>query len=106
MSQTAEPKRRFDVEVYLNLDTTFLDGWRPGQRLQPSRLNPLRVEADSISWALEEVFWQLNMDDRQNATTERSLSVGDVLRIGDRWFTCEGVGYREIFRADMESYVC
>lgn len=59
----------------------MLDGYRDGDILEPSRLNPLSIEAKSAEEAAETAFWLLNADARPNGQEERSLSVGDVLLI-------------------------
>src|SRR4029077_129889 len=84
----------------------MLNGYREGDRVEISTV-VIFPEADSAQSAAEEVFALLNMDNRPNGQTERSLSVGDVVKIivpprypeGEgyiAWYSIENVGIRPI----------
>jgi hypothetical protein len=96
---------RYGANVYFNERGSF-DGYTPGDPLTLSSV-VMFPEADSAKGAAEVVFGYLNADDRPNGRTERSLSVGDVVKIiippeheGATgyfvWFACEPVGWVEI----------
>lgn len=65
--------------------------------LVESQLSPLlyALESDPLA-ACERAFAQLNAEFRPNGRFERSLSVGDVIRIGQEWFACANVGWERV----------
>lgn len=91
---------KFGANAYFNEDSSFIRGYAEGDRLTPSTM-VMFPDAETPERAAETVFTWMNDDRRPNGRTERSLSVGDVVKIidperGDFWFTVEGVGWRSI----------
>jgi hypothetical protein len=85
----------------------MLDGFVDGDELQPTWLPPYEIAGRDTIDAADHVFAILNRDERPNGQTERSLSVGDVVRVdvpaeheggtGYRvWLACDAVGWRTI----------
>lgn len=77
-------------------------GYVEGDPLKISRLAIFPV-GNSPEEACNQIFHLLNSDERPNGMSERSLCVGDVIRIvmprgaiQFRWFACEDIGWREI----------
>lgn len=85
----------------------FMQGYKPGDPLLQSELEPFPVSIEAIegvglfdmaagAGACEIVFAAMNQDDRPNGQTERSLSVGDVVKVehGDEvgWFSIKNFG--------------
>lgn len=64
----------------LNMREAGFDGFA-GQPLITSGLGERLIDAESVQAAAELTFRDLNMDDRPNGRMERSLSVGDVIRV-------------------------
>ena len=61
--------------------TRFCTRFEADDVLVRSVLGFMEIGADTDLQAAEEVFRQLNHDYRPNGRTERSLSVGDVVRV-------------------------
>jgi hypothetical protein len=85
----------------------MLDGYQPDDELVPTALDEIVTRDWTPEGAANAVFELLNRDDRPNARFERSLSVGDVVRVdvpaehdgatGYRvWLACETLGWRTI----------
>jgi hypothetical protein len=86
----------------------MLDGYADGDELAPSAWLPeFAVDAETPEGAADVVFAALNDDARPGARVERSLCVGDVVRLSvapDRdggtgchvWLACETLGWREV----------
>ena len=78
---------------------TVLDGYQPGDQLVESMYRVTGEGAQSEN-ACEHAFHRLNADNRPNGNLERSLSVGDVVRVETQdeitWFACERVGFKQI----------
>lgn len=85
----------------------MLDGYREGDTVQPSTLGELTIASRDPTDAADRVYAVLNRDDRPNAKRERSLSVGDVVRVTvppehdgatgyHVWLACEREGWRQI----------
>lgn len=107
------------VRAYLNeaQDPTghlaMFDGYRPGD---PLRLAfQTQIMASTIDLALcEQVFRTLNVGDdpelgepdpravAYRKRGERSLSKGDVVRIGERWYACASYGFDAIPAPDTD----
>ena len=94
----AETKR--EVQARAMEHNPFLNGYRDGDPLVRSMVGTLEIKAGDIMEALETAFERLSRDTRPNGANERSLSVGDVLKVetdtGERWYSCERTGWREI----------
>lgn len=52
----------------------------------------------------ERVFAMLNADDRPNGRVERSLSVGDVVQVGDHRYAVDNVGFRCVDAEDEAAH--
>jgi len=94
----------FAVTAYFNETRgQRFEGYCPGEQpeLVPSQLEALPMAHDTPEEAAEEVFAFLNHDYRPNGRTERSLSVGDLLRMERHdgvvfWLAVEGRGFRQV----------
>ena len=98
---------KYGTNVYFNEKRgASFDGYKHGDPLALSRV-VIFPEAESAEEAADQVFELLNRDDRPNAKVERSLSVGDVVKVlippkyeggsgYSVWFACERVGWRPI----------
>ena len=91
---------KYGSNVYFNQNPlAMLNGYQEGDPLKPSVMVVFPTGADPAE-AANVVFAELNKDTRPNGKIERSLSVGDVVRIvqlyGDTWLACEGIGWKEI----------
>lgn len=86
---------------------SMLYGYSPGDDLVPTALDEIVTREQTPEGAASVVFELLNRDDRPNGRIERSLSVGDVVRVdvpadhdggtGYRvWLACEPIGWRSI----------
>jgi hypothetical protein len=93
---------RYDVRVFFNgRPTAMLDGYRDDDSLHESRLGSLEIDARGAEDAAGNAYALLNRDDRPNARSERSLSVGDVVAVSrgssTRYFACAMIGWRELY---------
>ena len=100
---------KYGANIFFNQNPQAMMPWRGFQDGDDLRISRVAVfpEAESAEEAANEVWRLLNMDNRPNADTERSVSVGDVLRIvvppafpnGEghfEWFACADVGWTPI----------
>lgn len=97
-----------NVLAYFNeRPMAMLDGYVDGDTVQPSILGEIVVRSPTPEGAANIVWGLMNRDDRPNGQHERSLSVGDVVRVdvpsdhdggtGYRvWLAAEQLGWREI----------
>lgn len=85
----------------------MLEGFVDGDELRPSALDEIVVRSGTPESAANVIWGLMNEDDRPNGQIERSLSVGDVVRVdvpaehdggtGHRvWLACDLIGWREI----------
>ena len=81
------------------------DKYRDGVELVPSKLEPFFTYGTTPERAADEAFAALNHDSRPNGSFERSLSVGDLIRlhlhdVGEVgiviWLAVEGRGFRQV----------
>ena len=92
--------KRYDVVVFLNArPLAMADGYRDDDELRVSEVT-LDVAGSTIEYAADEVWRLLNADDRPNARSERSLSVGDVVALSrggeTTYLAAAPVGWREV----------
>jgi hypothetical protein len=74
--------RTFHAIAYFNeRRDAMLRGYAEGDPVIRSAHELTFIEANDAIAAASEVFYRLNADDRPNGQTERSLSVGDVIRV-------------------------
>ncbi|MET8779072.1 hypothetical protein ABZV58_29060 [Nocardia sp. NPDC004654] len=102
------PQPRVIVAVFVNTDPlALLDGYSPGAQLVLAyRYTMAAASAGEDRMLLERVFAAFNdhpvhPDDQQHADAWaakrlRSLSVGDVVAIDDRYYACASVGWTSI----------
>lgn len=99
---------KFGANIYFNenIGSSFMNGYQDGDPLKLSVV-VMFPDGNSPEEAANVVFHYLNADDRPNGQTERSLSVGDVVKIivppthegGEGefvWLACENLGWRRI----------
>lgn len=104
-ARTSPP--RADLEQRSREHLPMMDGYRGGDDLLRSAVE-LTVEATSVEAACEDVFAQLNSDDRPNGQSERSVSVGDLVALyqeGALVAVCaiETIGVRRLDDAEAEA---
>lgn len=100
---------RVRVRVYLNIDpAALLTGYRPGAPVALAYAFVLRVNpaVDTDEVLLERVFAAFNdhpEHDDDHAHTDawyakrlRSLSVGDLVGLDDRHYTCQSLGWTPV----------
>lgn len=97
-SRTSPP--RDDLEQRALEHMPMLDGYRAGDDLLRSQIE-FDVEADSAENACSQVFRELNVDERPNGHSERSLSVGDLVALYSAdvlvaVYAVEAVGFRRL----------
>ncbi|MCL4413426.1 MAG: hypothetical protein M1522_01555 [Actinobacteria bacterium] len=65
-------------------DDTFVIGWSES------------VEADRIEDVAEIMWMRHNIDNRASGRTCRSMSIGDVVVVGEVAYACESMGFRRL----------
>jgi len=79
--------------------------YEEGVELVPSKLEPFYTYGTTPEQAAQEAWHSLNIDERANGSFERSLSVGDLIRlhlhdVGEVgiviWLAVEGRGFRQV----------
>ena len=78
-------KTRVEYQLWSNISERadrFINGWREGDCMRMTHEGDLNTVAPT-SMVLEEIFRQLNADDRPNAAVAHSMSVGDVVVLWD-----------------------
>ena len=96
---------KFGAIIYLNTNPmAMLHGFSPGDEMKMCSV-VMGVEAPSVTKAAHHVFGYLNADDRMNGKDERSMSVGDVVRLSneetDVYLACERMGWKRISSGDL-----
>lgn len=85
-----------EIDIRAQEHIPFISGYRSDDPLIASEIlfdvNPEAGKIDGFLVA-EAVFMHMNRDERPNGQRERSLSVGDLVRVGDEWFKCEAIGF-------------
>lgn len=110
------------VKVYLNRNEreSFMDGYKGGDPLelavdyrvdaemlfvpgQPSRAGHWKTSDGMPHGILNQAFMELNRDDPKSGWAKkyrdrgmRSLSVGDVVVVGESAYACEKIGWRTV----------
>lgn len=80
----------------------MLDGYTRGDILVAARFGSRSIDASSPITAAERMFALMNSDNRPNGKVERSLCVGDVVRVAladeeeAEWYACARVGFTRI----------
>lgn len=108
----------FDCHAFHNTDfrNASFDGYQ-GEPVTPSAAGLHEIEAAHPQGAAEGMFRLLNSPDRPGRYVERSLSVGDVVRVEywapeekgnvygyvQTWFAVEPMGFRHIERPRITS---
>jgi hypothetical protein len=96
---------KVSVKVMLNQDTNFLSDYAPGNRLVEAASFELDYpEVGGVEQLLEHVYEQLNVGGdivpatewttKYRAEGNRSLSVGDVVLLGETAWTCSSFGWQ------------
>jgi hypothetical protein len=79
---------------YTNLDAYFGRGYRRGDRLVKGYSG--EIEISDLEYDLEAIFARHNRDDRPDGRLCPSMSVGDVIILGEGAFTVESEGFSPI----------
>lgn len=83
-----------DYRILHNLDCHFSRPYQPGDRLADGYAG--RVSADDLSAVCEEVFATHNRDDRPDGKSAPSMSVGDVVIVGETAFSVDRFGFTSV----------
>ncbi len=83
-----------------NSRNAMFDGYADGDQLTPSAFGAMSIQAKTAEEAAEQIFAMFNADHRPNGSIERSLSVGDVVRVAQErevvFLSVEGSGFRKV----------
>jgi hypothetical protein len=79
---------------YTNLDASFGRGYRRGDRLVKGYSG--EVSGDPGPYMLEHLFDRHNRDDRPDGRLCPSMSVGDVIILGETAWTVESMGFAPV----------
>ncbi|KMV19667.1 hypothetical protein ACT17_06425 [Mycolicibacterium conceptionense] len=106
------------VAVYLNDGTDFLRGFDPATALLRKAasfdvlVSGSVSDSDAIDQVLEIVFEQLNIDSptrdwaqRYRATGNRSLSVGDVVAVGESAWSVARFGWAHVGSSELSAAI-
>jgi hypothetical protein len=74
----------------------FGTGWEPDDALVCSDEGEIEDDSDDIVTVAEHLFEIYNRDDRPNGQVAHSLSVGDVVIIGEVALACESIGWTPV----------
>jgi len=102
----------YGAHFFLNQNMhAMLRGYEEGDPLKLSTLVIFPVGETPMK-AAEQIFRLTNADNRPNAHIERSMSVGDVVRImggnergeiQEWWFACADIGFTEISKPVLDT---
>lgn len=73
----------------------FIRGYEPGDVLTLMSAGTIDVEVDNVKEALEKLFDRYNID-FPVGYEGRSMSVGDVIVIGETAWSCENSGWKSV----------
>lgn len=87
-----------DVEYRIlhNVDARFSRGYQPGDRLVEGHRGSVAGDPLRPRVTCETVFHVHNRDDRPDGRDAPSLSVGDVVVLGETAWTCASVGFEPV----------
>jgi hypothetical protein len=84
-----------EYSTYTNVDASFRRTYQPGDRLVLAHRGQLVVNDPSDLHAIaEQLFQRHNRDDRPDAARCPSMSVGDVIIIGETAVTVDRIGFQ------------
>lgn len=94
--------------LYHNLSSHYARGWETGDKLADGYagtlpdIDPQGVDVQSVDSCLWNIYLTHNDDDRPDGQTAPSLSIGDVIVLGETAFTIdfEGTWHRINLTAD------
>jgi hypothetical protein len=82
---------------YTNVDAGFVRPYERGDRLVRGHVGTIDVEpGDSVTAIAERLFARHNRDDRPDRQPCPSMSVGDVIAIGETAVSVAGVGFHRV----------
>jgi hypothetical protein len=83
---------------YTNMDSRFMRGYEPGDRLVKGWEGDITVldNTGSVDGTLERLFVKHNRDDRPDGQLCPSMSIGDVVELDGRWHTVADVGFESV----------
>lgn len=73
-----------------------IDGYRPDAVMLMSAEGEVPAMEGDVTSALEDLYMRFNDDDRPNGKIANSMSVGDVVKLGDAAFAVEERGFRKL----------
>jgi len=82
--------------IFHNLDAGFSRGYQQGDRLVKGHEGDVDVSVRTTSVGLNAVYERHNRDDRPDGQTAPSLSVGDVVLLGETAFTVAWAGFDRV----------
>jgi hypothetical protein len=82
---------------YTNVDAGFVRPYERGDRLVRGHVGTIEVESgDGVTAIAERLFARHNRDDRPDRQLCPSMSVGDVIVIGEIAVSVAGVGFQQV----------
>jgi len=82
---------------YTNVDRGFDGVYQPGDRLVRGHQGTIDLlPGESLSALMERIYARHNADDRPDGDLCPSMSVGDVVYLGEGYFSVSEVGFRTV----------
>jgi hypothetical protein len=80
-----------------NLDTRYsTNAYTPGQRLADGYIGEIAFHPEALFAAAEAIFLRHNADDRPDGQSAPSLSVGDVVILGEIALSVDRIGWTKV----------
>ncbi len=92
---TNNSRNTIDYRILHNLDACFSRPYQPGDRLADGYVGRVAVDNDLAS-VPEEIFATHNRDDRPDGKFAPSMSVGDVVIVGETAFSVDRFGFTTV----------
>jgi len=84
-------------QLFHNQSSHYLRGYEPGDELREGWVGEVDHDpAKSELPVLDQIWWIHNRDDRPDGQIAPSLSVGDVIVLGETAFAVQMVGFRAV----------
>ena len=78
---------------FTNIDASFIRPYEPGDRLVQGWTGEVEIDSDNFDRLVEVIYARHNRDDRPDGRLCPSMSIGDVIIIGETALSVASIGF-------------